>query len=311
MSKRALLVGINQFKDTADVTPLRGSVRDTVEMHELLTNYFGFREEDIETLRDGDATSEDVRKGLAWLLSDFEGGGEDVRIFLFSSHGSYVEDQDGDEWDCLDEVIVTHDHDWGNPFRDDDLRKIFDPIPDGVNFTFIADCCHSGTIQKELLDSELEFEPRFLTPPAEIIDRIERRLTARDDQARSWARKELLKIARDTPTDEQEAQTDKVLDGLMKSFRQNRYAVVEAERHILLAACEDRQTAAAANIGGEWRGVFTWALGQAIRETSGVLTHEELIRQAGSKLRRLAQRPQLECPPEMRQLKVFSPVAQM
>lgn len=309
MSKRALLVGINQFK-RPDVTPLRGSVRDTVEMRELLTSYFGFQEGDIEILCDSDATSQNVRKGLDWLLSDYEGDGKDVRIFLFSSHGTYVEDQDGDEWDCLDEVIVTHDHDWDKPFRDDELRKIFEPIPVGVNFTFIADCCHSGTIQKELLDSDLEFEPRFLTPPSEIIDGIERRLAARDAQAKAWARKELLKIARDTPEDEQEARTDKLLDELMKSFRQNRYAVVEAERHILLAACEDRQTAAAAKIGGEWRGVFTWALGQAMRETNGDLRYEELIQQAGSKLRRLAQRPQLECPPEMRKLKVFAPLAQ-
>jgi hypothetical protein len=279
-------------------------------MHELLTSYFGFREADIEILRDGDATSKDVREGLAWLLSDYEGGGKDVRIFHFSSHGTYVEDQDGDEWDCLDEVIVTHDHDWDKPFRDDDLRKIFDSIPNDVNFTFIADCCHSGTIQRELFDSDLEFEPRFLTPPSEIVDGIERRLAARDAQAKAWARKELLKIARDAPEDEQEARTDKLLDELMKSYRQNRYAVVEAERHVLLAACEDRQTAAAAKIGGEWRGVFTWALGQAIRKADGDLTYEKLIQQAGSKLQPLAQRPQLECPPEMRKLKAFAPLAQ-
>ena len=84
-----------------------------------------------------------------------------MRVFHFSSHGTQVDDQSDEEWECLDEVIVPYDHDWDNPFRDDDLRAIFEKIPEGVAFTFVADCCHSGTIQKGLFDTGIKFLPRY------------------------------------------------------------------------------------------------------------------------------------------------------
>jgi hypothetical protein len=287
---------------------LRGCINDTIEMQGLLTGYFGFQDENIKLLHDADATAQGIRDGLGWLLDEYEGDGRDVRVFHFSSHGTYVDDQDGDEREGLDEVIVTQDHDWDNPFRDDHLREIFDKIPEGVNFTFVADCCHSGTIQKEIIDSQIEFRPRFLTPPPEIVDSVERKLAARDAEARAWARKELLKIISETPEHERDLRTDAVLVRLTDRYRQNKYAVVAADRHILLAACEDRQTAADARIEGEWQGAFTWALSRAVKNASGDLTYEALIQQASANLQGFAQRPQLETPPKMRELKAFAPL---
>jgi hypothetical protein len=136
MSKRALLVGINQFGSS--IPELCGCINDTIEMRELLRDY---------------------------------------------SHGTQVDDQSDDGWECLDEVIVPYDHDWEDPFRDDELRAIFNAIPEGVNFTFIADCCHSGSIQKALVDSSLRFYPRYLTPPPEVADRILAKREKRDAEA--------------------------------------------------------------------------------------------------------------------------------
>ncbi len=62
-------------------------------------------------------------------------------------------DQNNEEWEGFDEVIVPYDHDWDKPFRDDDLRAIFEIFPAEVNFTFIADCCHSGSIQRPLQEA--------------------------------------------------------------------------------------------------------------------------------------------------------------
>ena len=129
-------------------------------MQGLLATYFGFQDEEVRVLHDGDATVQGIHGSLAWLLSEYDADGSDVRVFHFSSHGTQVDDQSEDEWECSDEVIVPYDHDWDNPFRDDNLKDIFAPIPEGVNFTFIADCCHSGTIQRALLNSGVEFTPR-------------------------------------------------------------------------------------------------------------------------------------------------------
>lgn len=307
MSKRALLVGINQF--ISPISSLRGCVNDTIEMQYLLNTYFSFSDDETTVLRDGDATAQAIRDGLAWLLSDYQGDGKDVRIFHFSSHGTQVDDQSGDEeWECLDEVIVPADHDWGAPFRDDDLRGIFDAIPEGVNFNFIADCCHSGTIQRELFDHDIGFSPRYLTPPAAVIDRIAALREKRDAEADAWVAQEMTKLLQGIPPEQWAAKIKEYIAILLQRFRQNKYGSVSADRHVLLAACEDRQTAADAHIAGDYRGAFTWALGQAIRDANGDLTYDRLIQRIGAKLREYGQTPQLECPPEMNRRKVFSPL---
>lgn len=306
MSKKALIVGINNF--TRPSWRLRGCINDTVEMQGLLKTYFGFRDEDIKILHDGDATNRGVHEGLAWLLSDYTGS--DVRVFHFSSHGTQVDDQSGDEWECRDEVIVPHDHDWNKPFRDDDLRAIFEKIPQGVNFTFIADCCHAGTLQKALLDSGIEFTPRYLTPPPEVTDRIAELQATRDADADAWAAAQLAQMLQGVPQDQWVAKMQEYLALLRRRFKENKYAIIpEIGQHVLLAACEDRQTSADARIEGTFRGAFTWALSKAIKDANGNLTYDELITRTGANLKAYEQRPQLECPSEMRNLKVFAPLS--
>jgi hypothetical protein len=307
MSKRALLVGINNF--TRPSWRLRGCINDTKELQELLTTYFGFQDEGIRVVHDRDATAQGIRDDLQWLLSDYDGDGSDVRVFHFSSHGTQVDDQSDEEWECMDEVIVPYDHDWDTPFRDDDLRQIFETVPEGVNFTFIADCCHSGTIQKALLDSEVEFEPRFVTPPAEVSDRIFSLQAKRDAEADAWAAAQLAQMLQDVPQEKWVEKMQEYLVLLRRRFKENRYGIIPVGRHVLLAGCEDRQTAADARIEREWRGAFSWALGRAIKESNGDLTYDELITRAGTNVRKYEQIPQLECPSEMRELKVFTPLA--
>jgi metacaspase-1 len=301
MSKKALLVGINNF--TRPEWALKGCINDTLEMQELLGKYYGFKKEDIKLLHDKDATNQGIRDGLSWLLDGSQSG--DVRVFHFSSHGTQVDDQSGDEWECLDEVIVPYDHDWDKPFRDDDLRAIFEMIPKGVAFTFIADCCHSGSIQKALFESRVKFNPRFLTPPREIQARIEAKQAKRDAEFDAWAGQQLPVMLQGVPPDQWSSKISVFMKELRERFRQNKYAIVDFDRDVLLAACEDRQTAADAKIGSKWRGAFTWAVGKAIRAAKGDLTYEALIQQAAANLTSYEQKPQLECPTELQALKLF------
>jgi hypothetical protein len=304
MSKRAFLVGINAF--ARPEWQLRGCVNDTLALQQLLKRHFGFQDDAIRIIHDAAATTEGIRAGLAWLLSDYDGG--DVRIFYIASHGTQVPDQDGDEWECADEAIVPYDHDWNAPFRDDDLRAIFDTIPVEVNFTFIADCCHSGTIQKGLLDAQIAFAPRYLTPPQELTDRIADRQARRDTAADAWAASQLAQMLQSVPASDWAQKVPEYLAQLRQRFRENTYAVVAAERHVLLAACADHQTAADACIAGEFRGLFTWALCQAITDADGDIAHDQLIARASAALSSYEQQPQLECPPALRGLKLFAPL---
>jgi hypothetical protein len=301
-SKRALLVGINEFPTSA--WRLRGCVNDSEDMKDLLTSLYKFNQEEIHVINDKDATGKNIREQLDWLLSDYAGG--DVRLFAFSSHGTQVDDQSGDEWECQDEVIVPYDHTWANPFRDDDLKLIFDRIPDGVNFTFIADCCHSGSIQKDVLQNVEEFLPRFVSPPPEIQDRIIALKENRDVAADAYASQELMNLLKDVPQEKWIEKIPEFMALLRSRFRENRFGLVQAERHILLAGCEDKQTSADARIEGTYRGAFTWSLTKTIRESNGGITYEDAIRLASGKLRQFTQKPQLECPNDFRNLKMFA-----
>ena len=306
MSKRALIVGINDF---ATVSGLRGCINDTYEMQGVLRDYAGFPDDEIRLLHDKDATSEGIKDGLGWLLSDYTGGGQDVRVFHFSSHGTQVADQGDDEWECQDEVIVTYDHDWDDPFRDDHLREIFEDVPEDVAFTFIADCCHSGTIQKGLIDANVDFLPRYVTPPEAILIDIETKVAARDAEADAWAAAQLAQMLKDVPPEQWAEKMQEYLALLRRRFRENKYAIVPAGKDVLLAGCEDRQTAADAYIDGEYRGAFSWGLAKAIKEANGVLTYDQLITQTAANLKQYEQRPQLECPSELLGLQVFAPLS--
>ena len=304
MSKKAFLVGINNF--TRPDWQLNGCLNDTVAVRELLQSYFEFQDDDIKVIHDRDATTQGIRDGLGWLLQNARSG--DVRIFHFSSHGTQVPDESDDEMDVQDEVIVPFDHDWSKPFRDDDLRAIFDTIPDGVNFTFIADCCHSGSIQKGLLDSGIEFKPRYLTPPPDIIDRIRELEQKRKDAADAAAAAELMQMLQDVPREEQAAKMAEYIAQLRKKLAENKFAVIPEAKHFLLAACEDRQTAADAHIEGDYHGAFTWALYRGVKEAQGSLTYDDVIARISANLSDYDQIPQLECPTGVRTLKLFAPL---
>ncbi len=301
-SRRALLVGVNEFPNPA--WKLRGCVNDSTDMREILRTFYGFQDEDIHTLENTKATGKAIREELNWLFSNYAGG--DVRIFAFSSHGTQVDDKSGDEQESFDEVIVPYDHSWSSPFTDDDLYEVFKNVPEKVNFTFLADCCHSGTIQRDLLDSNIDFKSRYIPPPPEVKDLILQKQDALAEDEEAYIAREMVEMLKAIPMDQWANKIDEIRALLRKRFRQNRFQMVETNKHILLAGCRSEQTSADAFIEGSYRGAFTWALGKAIREANGNLSYEQMMREATEKMKQFTQTPQLECPQDLRKLKIFS-----
>lgn len=144
MTKKALLVGCNYPGTKAE---LAGCVNDAFMIKKMLMEHKGFQEEDITMLVDTDdqymsPTGANIRSELEKMCTSAEPG--DTVVFHFSGHGTQVpSDGDDDEADKKDEAICPTDM---NLIVDDDLKAIVSKLPDGVDFTFISDCCHSGSM---------------------------------------------------------------------------------------------------------------------------------------------------------------------
>jgi len=144
---RAFLVGINSYPGA----PLRGCVNDVVDMANFLVNQCAFRKEEIRLLTDDRATTAGIVERLNWLAKGLKKG--DRVLFHYSGHGAQMATRNKkEEIDGLDEVICPVDFDWSDAHavRDKDFAKIFSAVPDGVEFVWVSDSCHSGDLSRDM-----------------------------------------------------------------------------------------------------------------------------------------------------------------
>jgi metacaspase-1 len=266
MAKRALLIGINQYQIAG--ADLRGCVNDVQDVAAALVEFFGFDKKDITVLTDAAATKKAMQAGIAALVRDSKKG--DVAVLHYSGHGSNVPDDNDDEADGRDEILCPTDLDWKDPMRDDWLRSTLDGMKDGVNFTAIMDCCHSGTNTRAFLPPDAPVKPRYLPSPWGLVAA---------ESGRRQPRKVLSEVRRSSPA------ARKAKD------------IVNADLpELLLTGCRDTQTSADAFINGRYNGALTWGLVNAIRKAKGKLTYQDLHDRiiAVLKQKKFDQVPQLE-----------------
>ena len=302
---KALLIGINAYN--LEHSPLRGCVNDTLRLGAILRQFYNFSEDNIRFLHNEAASRAAILAEAEWLIMAAQPG--DVLVCHFSGHGSQVDDDDSDEWDCVDEILIPQDHDWQHPLRDDELKQIFDKIPTGVNLTFIADACHSGTINKEGGETE---QTRTLLVPPEIQERIARKVAQRNRDYQAHFNQTYLRWQQKYSPADLDAQLQTLIARDLARYKSNRVAKtsekqVTGEKSILLAACQAKQTSAETLIGDDWQGVFTHFLVQTIQDAEGDLTYSELIEQVGTHLAGYQQIPQLECSSHSKEQLVFRP----
>jgi len=142
-SKKALLVGIN-YRNTP--YELYGCINDTKNIQTLLRDKFDYK--NFNLLTDDSAskpTKRNIVNELTNLLVNSKAG--DNLFFLFSGHGSYMVDKNGDELDGRDELIFPIDGSNNTYMTDDEIRKIIDNnLKPDTNLFMIFDSCFSGTI---------------------------------------------------------------------------------------------------------------------------------------------------------------------
>ncbi len=176
MAKKALLVGINDYREIND---LSGCINDVTNIRDILLKYYGFAVPDIRVLVNSRATKANILARLKWLVTGAKKG--DALVFHYSGHGTRVRDRNGDELkDHMDEAICPWDTNWdGGLILDDDLYNIFEGLKTGVSFEVILDSCHSGTGTREIMAMK-EMKIRFLPPPMDIECRNEESLKVRN-----------------------------------------------------------------------------------------------------------------------------------
>jgi hypothetical protein len=149
--KKALLVGINKWKNLPDAT-LQGCVNDANDIKDVIVKQFGYLVKNIKVLLDSKASKKAIKTELVKLIKNSVAG--DDLLFCFSCHGTQIDDKNKDEPDGQDEAIcpadLSYDNWEGTLLVDDEIYEIFKLLPKGVNLCVIADCCHADTNTKEL-----------------------------------------------------------------------------------------------------------------------------------------------------------------
>ncbi len=252
--KKALLVGINRYRIPG--ANLRGCVNDVKLMSRVLRR-FGFKRQDLTVLTDAAATKGAILQALKTLVQGAQPG--DVLVYYHSGHGTNVPDQDGDEADQRDEVLVTHDHSWRAPLRDDELSALLKRVPEGVSLTVIIDTCFSGTITRALPIQGFR-TPRFLPSPRDLLA----------------------------------VESGCACTGRMRTPIKELVNVKLG--HLLLSACREDEVSEEDRFGKRIQGAFTAALAQVLLDAKTPLSYRAVHEEVTRLLRRwrFAQTPQLE-----------------
>lgn len=252
MVKKALIVGINYAGTGND---LQGCINDAHNMKALLESQ-GFV---VETLLEKQATTARIKAGMQRLTAGVVPG--DVIVFHYSGHGSQL--PSSVEADGYEEIICPIDLNWTTRvITDDDLRRVFNAVPNGVNTTVILDCCHSGDAldQTEHLISSRSVSTssiegsRFMAPPADVVhDLADRKLV-------DWSAKKDINASA-----------------------------------LLIAGCRSDQTSADAYINGTYQGAATASILAAFKRDPNI-TYADLIDSMNDYMvdNQYEQRPQLD-----------------
>lgn len=283
MKKKALLCGLNYPGTTY---PLQGCVNDVNLIADILTEQFGFDAANRRMLTDEAATTAAILERLEWLVADNEPG--DVLYFHYSGHGSQMVNQTYEadyEPDGKDEIICPHDLNWRDKvIRDDDLKRIFDKVPNGVSLTVVLDCCNSGTG----LDQDSEYQPFGLGE-------------ARNFTARSTGDRWLP-----MPADIANRARGLDLEAKPRSVQSRDVN----NTGMLITGCQSHQTSADAWIGDRFYGAATYYFAASLAKNGWDATHMQLITDMNNSMVKYgySQRPQLDGSVDLYETKFAAPI---
>lgn len=270
-----LLVAIDAYPQWT--TSLEGCVNDADAMEQLLTTRFGAKPERLKRLNNQQATRQAVIQTFREHLG--QAGKDDVALFFYAGHGSQV--PTGDlfkeiEPDRMNESIVCFDSRDPGKFDlvDKDIAVLIGELTSkGVHVTTIFDSCHSGSVTRALA-RERRAKPRKDAQPRHVY------LANQTGHAAAF---------RDS------AKASPGMGSLSRAVTE--YAPDQTGLHVLLAACEDNETAKEYIADGEEHGAFSYFLIQTLQRATAPMGYRELNYLVRNALRDCVpeQTPKLEC----------------
>jgi uncharacterized caspase-like protein len=237
MTKRALLIGINEYKDD-QVPDLHGCVNDVELIQDILQTHYQFAPQDITRLVDDPGNTRDgIFDALDALIDATQPG--DVALIFYSGHGSQAPDENAEEEDKWDETIVPSDSGRVNlPVRDiidDELHSYLSALAQRTDrATFVFDSCHSGSVDRALLApaaSTATMSPRAI-PRAATPPEGDRRMRPEAPRA---------------------------------TGKESSSGMVKQGEYVLIAGCLDAQTSKETDFEGQRDGALTYFLAGALK----------------------------------------------
>ena len=163
----ALLIGINEYPSLGPQSYLKGCLNDVEAISKALVDQFRFPPENLMILRDGQATQAGIRAAMDEFAERV--GKNDIVVFHYSGHGSRMRDLEDKGEDGMDETIVPHDSGRSTENRDIRDGEIYDWILRLTErtpyVTLIFDCCHSGSIVRDVFGEQSRSVPPDLRVP--------------------------------------------------------------------------------------------------------------------------------------------------
>lgn len=173
MAKKALCIGINDYPGTEG--DLSGCVNDANDWSDILEAR-GF---DVRKLMDDGADKDGMKQAIGGMITTAEP--DDTLVITYSGHGTWVQDESGDEPDGRDEALCPHDIYEVGALLDDEIHALFSQRRERVRIVLLSDSCHSGTVTRgdESDVDQGTLRARFLPPaawmPADRVPRHSRR----------------------------------------------------------------------------------------------------------------------------------------
>lgn len=185
----ALLIGINKYPMLDPRYELSGCIVDVKLMKSVLQLRFGFQPQDFVELYDHDATQSAIRAAMQQLVITCQPG--DCIFFHFAGHGSQRTCSDGTESSGLDSTIMPSDSGRQNKpnldISDDEIGDWLEQLVGKTdNITLIFDCCHSGTITRDVSSATTRSVPADLRSCQDMGLDVEAKSRTRDVSGKNF-----------------------------------------------------------------------------------------------------------------------------
>ncbi len=168
-NKYAVVIGISDYAPMPGYPPgsedLWNADKTAMEMTQALIEEYGFPEQNVLTLLNGQATAQGILGAIQWLALNTDR--RSSVMFFYSGHGGQAPDAgipelmipplDTDiEDDGIDEGIISHDL---YPISDGMLKEMFSHVQ-ARKLAMVFDCCYSGGMFDD--DDDLQARGRVI-----------------------------------------------------------------------------------------------------------------------------------------------------